>query len=165
MVKNMMRLLPLFALVACLGLVGCGSDGSGSSDDSSGKQEAAQEEAQEEAPSSDYAVKIGKAKVTKDYEGKSCLLVTYTFTNNSDDKTQPWTACSFDAYQDGAELETTFCDNQDSDGYSSNCKKGGTQKFQLAYVLDNKKSDVELEVTELISFDDTVIASKTVPVK
>lgn len=164
--KNMFRIIPVVALIGCLGLVGCGSSDSGSSDESSssGATEQAQQEQAQEA-TSDYEVKIGKTKLGKDYEGDPCLIVTYTFTNNSDEKMSASSACNFEAYQDGSELEMTFDSDWDSDDYYANCKKGGSQKFQLAFELDNKKSDVELEVSDFISFDDTVIASKTVSIK
>ena len=44
-------------------------------------------------------MKIGKTKLGKDYEGDPCLIVTYTFTNNSDEKMSAASACNFEAYQ------------------------------------------------------------------
>lgn len=110
-----------------------------------------------------YSVKIGKAAFGRDYTDAKVIIVTYTFTNNDGDKSSAAVKCNFEAYQDGAELETAIGSDWDSDGYMQDVKKGGEQKFQLAYVL-NGDSDVEVEVSAWLA-SDTVIASKTFAVK
>ncbi|MBQ9902443.1 MAG: DUF5067 domain-containing protein [Clostridia bacterium] len=105
----------------------------------------------------DYKVKILSYKLAKDYEKKPAIVVTFEFTNNSDDATSFIVALNSQAYQDGIELETAII--MDSKVYNSSnsmkdIKPGKTIKVQTAYVLDNKKSDVEIEVSELFSFSD-----------
>lgn len=115
----------------------------------------------------DYFIKILSCKVTKDYEKKPAIVVTYEFTNNSDDATNFLVALSSQAYQDGIELETAII--MDSKVYNSansmkDIKPGKKIKVQQAYLLDNNKSDVEIEVSKLFSFSDEKI-TKTFKIK
>jgi hypothetical protein len=115
---------------------------------------------------SDYAVTIDKATVTKDYEGKPAIVVDFTFTNNSDKDANFMFAVSSKAFQNGVELETAVITD---DGFKladalKDIKPGTTIPVQLAYTLSDT-SDVSIEATELISLDDTMLAKKTFSVK
>lgn len=127
-------------------------------------------EGSNEEPASDrkYAVTIDGARVTKDYEGKSALIVNFTFTNNSEDAANFMFAVRAKAFQDGIELESAMLignKKYDSANSMKDIKPGKSIKVQSAFTLDNKKSDVELEVTELISLDSTPLATKTITLK
>jgi hypothetical protein len=116
----------------------------------------------EAATASDFSVVIGESAQTEDYEGNPALVVTFTFTNNSDDDANFMFAVSPKAFQDGVELESAILLNDDFDMENAlkDVKPGVSLDVQWAYVLDGS-SDVTVEVTELISFDDTVLATKT----
>ena len=108
----------------------------------------------------DYYVKIGEWFLTKDYEGKDALVVSFEFTNNSDEAKAFLYAVSDKAYQDGIQLETAILMNVD--GYEvensmKEIKKGATLQVQQAFVLDSITSPVEIEVTEFISFSDDML--------
>ncbi|WP_396655053.1 DUF5067 domain-containing protein [Microbacterium sp.] len=117
---------------------------------------------EEPAAASDFAVVIGESAQTEDYEGKAALVVTFTFTNNSADDANFMFAVSPKAFQDGVELENAILlsDDFDLDNALKDVKPGVSLDVQWAYVLDGT-SDVTVEVTELISFDDTILATKT----
>ncbi len=142
------------AVAGCLGLVGCGG-----SDEPAG--DAAQEE-QEPEVQSDYEVSIDGARLTEDYEGNSAIVVTFTWTNNSEDTTSFAAALMPTVFQNGVELETAVVvdDQYDSSGYLAEVKTGGTTEVQMAYLLEDE-SEVEVEVEELISLDDVVLAETT----
>lgn len=115
--------------------------------------------AQQEAAA--YAVTIDGCRATEDYEGKPAAVVTYTFTNNSDEAASPATAILPKVFQNGAELEMAIVtDSEESGKYMNEVKPGSSISFELSYELEDT-SDVTVEVTELFSFDNTVIAEQT----
>ncbi|WP_165056155.1 MULTISPECIES: DUF5067 domain-containing protein [unclassified Adlercreutzia] len=129
----------------------------GSVDQSSEPRQAAQEE---KATESKYAVTIDDCVVTTDYAGKPAAVVTYTFTNNSEDATSFMVAIHDQCFQNGVQLELAIVNDLDSSRSMSEIKPGASITIQQAYVLDDQ-SDLTVECTELISLDDTVLAEAT----
>lgn len=118
------------------------------------------------AADSDYAVTIDGSTVAKDYQGKRAVVVDFTFTNNSDKANSFAFATRVKAFQDGIELEDAmFFDDDvyDSANSMKDIKPGKSISVQDAFVLDSD-ADVEIEVTELISFDDALLASAVISV-
>ena len=134
------------AVAGCLGLAGCGSD----------------EPAEEQEPQveSDYEVSIDGAYLTEDYEGNDAIAIEFTWTNNSEETTSFAAAAMPTVFQDGVELEMAITTEVDTAGYTKELKPGATTEVALAYELDGD-SEVEVEVEELISLDDVVLASET----
>lgn len=156
--------LALAAVTSPLVLVGC--NGSDSGDDAPAAEQPAEEQTEEpaeERASSKYAVTIDGSTVTTDYEGKPAIIVDYTFTNNSDDATSFAVACSQKAFQNGVQLANAVVMDDLGNGYLAEIKPGATTSARMAYSLTDE-SDVTVEVTELISFDDTILAEATFPV-
>ncbi|WP_172136004.1 DUF5067 domain-containing protein [Adlercreutzia sp. ZJ473] len=148
------------ALAAGVALAGCSSteSSSTSSADQSGEpRQAAQEE---KAAESKYAVTIDDCAVTTDYEGNPAAVVTYTFTNNSDEATSFMVAIHDQCFQNGVQLELALVSDLDSSRTMSEIKPGASITVQQAYALDDQ-SDLTVECTELISLDDTVLAEAT----
>lgn len=112
--------------------------------------------AQDSGAVGDYNVSILDATLSKDYKDKDAIIVTYDFTNNGENETSFMVAISAKAYQDGIELESAIIMDDDfsSEDQMKNIKPGATLTVQKAYVLDNNTSPVEIEVEELISWDD-----------
>ena len=158
-------------LVACLvtlSLASCG--GSSSSSTSSSDKEDTQEartideseasEEKEQASASDVAVTIDNATLGQDYDGQPVVIVTYTFTNVSSDEPKSFmVSCVADVYQNGVECELAFVTDLEGDS-SAKVKKGSSNTLQQAYLIQDR-SDVEVEVKELFSWDDVVLASAT----
>lgn len=156
--------LALVAATSPLALAGC--NGSDAGDDAPAAEQPAEEQTEqpaEEQASSKYVVTIDGSTVTTDYEGKPAIIVDYTFTNNSDDATSFAVACSQKAFQNGVQLETAVVLDDLGNGYLAEIKPGATTSARMAYSLDDE-SDVTVEVKELISFDDTILAEATFPV-
>lgn len=164
----------LGAFVLAIALVGCGGGSSSAPADEKPTEEAEQaqtaeqeEEAEPEeaaAAESPYAVTIDGAETSTDYDGNPCIVVTYTFTNNSDEAISFFGAIAPEVYQDGVQLDVTYCEGIDSDNEMNNIKTGASIQVQTAYAL-NSESDVEVEVYEFISFDHTMLASQTFSVE
>ena len=149
--------------IGCLGVVGCSSGSATPAGEAGGEvQEATQPEAP--APDSKYVVSIDGCEVAQDYEGNPAIVVTYTWTNNSDDKTSFMVAIDDAAFQNGVELDfatiSVSDERFDTNAAMNEVQPGATQTVQQAFLLDDQ-SDVTIECTELISFDDTVLAEAT----
>ena len=160
----------LSASMLALSLVGCGGSSSSSSSNSKEKtveqetktidesESAEQEEQKDQEEQPEIAVSIDSASIGQDYDGNPVVIVTYTFTNVSSNDAESYMACcSDDVYQNGVECETAFVTGLEGDSMAK-VKKGASTTFQQAYSITDR-SDVEVEVKELWSFDDTLIAS------
>lgn len=96
----------------------------------------------------DYTYEIKKYNIKK-IDGVSCILIYSDFTNNSDSPASADDNMLLRAFQDGVELEKVY-DSSYSDetkNYGKNIKPGKTIEVCEIYQLSNKKSDVELEIT------------------
>ncbi len=115
----------------------------------------------------EFVVTIDGSHKTKDFDGKPALVVDYTFKNHSEEGATFIVAILAKAFQNGVQLESAFVvdDRKYNPGQGmKEIKPGASIKVQAAYVLAGK-SDVSIEVSESLSFDDSLIASKTIKVK
>ena len=163
----------LFGLVLSIGLTACGG-GTAPAEDSGSEQEAAQTETKTEEPAQtetkteeseengtglpaegdvgDYYVVLKDCAFTTDYEGNKTVVVTYDFTNNSEEAISAIAALYIQAFQDGIELETAFV--MDDSAYNAetsmkDIKPGVTlEDCQDVFVLTSD-SPIEIEVSEL----------------
>lgn len=149
------------AVAAPLTLTACGGGASEpQADAETAPEEQAQEAEPEEAPQSKYAVTIDGSTVTTDYEGNPAMIIDFSFTNNSDEATSFAVACSQKAFQNGVQLETAIVMDDLGNGYMAEIKPGATTQARLAFSLADE-SDVTVEVSELFSLDDTILAEAT----
>ena len=164
-----MRKIAIGTALGVLLLAGCGGGSSTASTTETTDADAAQTAAAAtQAPAADqkYGVTIDESWQTSDYQGAPVLVVSYGFTNNSDKATSFMIATHDQAFQDGVELSSAILIGEpgyDSEASMKEIKPGATIQVQKAYVLDST-SDVEIEVTELISFNDTPLAVATISV-
>lgn len=114
-----------------------------------------------EAPQSDtnnigdYKVEYVDSYVTDDPSGNHILVVTYSFTNNSDEARSFGYSISDKAYQNGVELGDVYS-SYGIDGYdfttsNSDIKPGVTVEVQEAYELYDETTPVELELSRYLS--------------
>lgn len=113
-----------------------------------------------DADAPNYKVTIDSSKEAKDYSGEDAIIVTYTFTNNSNEDASFCTAILAQCFQNGTQLDTTYVDEIDADKTLNELKPGATITVQEAYLLDDK-SDVTVECTEILDFSEKIIAEKT----
>lgn len=118
-------------------------------------------EPEPEPENEEYAVSIAGVKLAKDYEGKDCAVVTYTFTNNSDDTISFASVFYPKVFQNGIECDSAITlDGIENDNYLTDIRPGATIDVDMAYELQDM-SDIEIEVKELISWDDKIYAEGT----
>lgn len=106
----------------------------------------------------DYMVTIKESKIVENGE-KNILVVTYSFTNDSDDSQAFMYAITDKLFQNGVELGTVYSswgmeEEYNFDNKSKEIKPGITLDVQCAYELNDLTTNVEVEITEWISFDD-----------
>lgn len=159
MKKN--RILSLILTVVLLGtfcLFALGSGESSTSEQGSGKAENAEAAT---TTLGDYEVEIKTCRLAKDYEGKDVVIVTYGFTNNADDSKAFMYTFDDQVYQDGVGLNKAFVladsANYAEENQTKEIKKGATLDVEVAYELNDTTTELEVEVKELISFDDHMV--------
>ena len=167
--KTMKKRLMAIAIAAMLlaMLTACGSSGDTAPQNDAGSTAAgastgangaanAETETTDEGDLGDYHVKILDAETgLKDYDGNPVIGVKYEYTNNGKENMMFDIAVSAQAFQDGVQLELAFMDecSPEYENSSKEIKTGATITCELYYELASE-SDVEIEVSELISFDD-----------
>ena len=109
-----------------------------------------------------YSVQIDSCRIAKDYSGKPVAIVKYIFTNVSDEKPAAFYVAFDDSvFQNGVGLNESYMlddsANYSSDNQTKEIKAGASLEVEVAYELNDETTDIEVEVSELFSFDDTVI--------
>ncbi len=168
--RKVITLITLFAVIMCI-LCSCDTDntedqGNGSADagvntttQSQGSASTTPVATQSDANLGDYNVVIESCRLAEDYAGKPIAIVKYNFTNVKDDNPTSFSwSLSDAAFQGGVGLaECYFADdsaNYSSDNQTKEIKKGASVSVEVAYVLNDTTTPVEIEVSELISFSD-----------
>ena len=98
-----------------------------------------------------YYVEVADSKVVQDYNGDNVLIVTYSFTNNSENAISFDSAFITDAYQNGVEIEKCFSeysieDDFNYDSIDNNLQPGVTSTVQEAFYVSDMSTDVEIEI-------------------
>lgn len=120
------------------------------------------EPAQSADKAAPYQVVIGEARLAEDYQGNPAVVVSYTFTNNSDEAISPMVAVHAKAFQNGVQLDTAIGTEAEESGKSMNeVKPGASINFDISYELEDSAADVTVEVEELFSFSKELLAEKT----
>lgn len=108
-----------------------------------------------------FYCKINDAIFINSYDGVSCIVVSYDFTNNSDSAISAWGALYPQAFQNGIELESkyigeTLPEGWNDDNEDKQIKTGATITCCKGFALDDS-SDVEVEISEFLGFSDDVV--------
>lgn len=155
-----MKKLFIILILATI-LVGCGN---GTTTNQGSSPISTPEATEEETVNSEegilggkYKVEFGTAeKVVSDYEEGDLLLVSYTFTNNSDETVAADTALMLQAFQDGVEIEQAFDSSLTGDNASKNLRPGSSLECKALFKLSST-NDVEVEATEFLGMDESMV--------
>ena len=108
----------------------------------------------------DYICTVKSAEICKNWEKKDSVKITYSFTNNAKEAQSFDIALTDNVYQDGVGLESTFISSDDDDwGVDVKIKPGVTKEVAKVYKLRDTTTDLEVEIGEWLSFDDTKITT------
>lgn len=112
----------------------------------------------------DYLVEIKSCRLAKDYADADVVIVKYKFTNNSKKPAAFYLAFSDKVYQDGISLNESYVLDDsaeyNADNQTKDIKSGKSIDVEAAYELNDTKTDIEVELKELISFNNNVITKK-----
>lgn len=159
----------LFALVLVLSLAACGetpSEGDSQPQISQG-EDSEDKTNHPEAPTAEgvgdldnFHVEVKGASLAKNYEGAQVIVITYAWTNNSEDTTSASISMYEKAFQDGVQLENAYLygdPNFDFEAADKDIRPGTTLDIQRAFVLTSETSLVEIELSEAFSWSDEKI--------
>lgn len=119
--------------------------------DSEEEPESAAETFEMEGDSGESHVEIKGASFAKDMEGKKCLVVTYDWTNNSEETTSAGAALLSKAFQNGVELDMAYVDwAEEDDNEFRDVRPGVTLTVKAAFALTDE-SEVEYEIFDWVS--------------
>lgn len=148
-----LSLLFVFILVAvlCISLVGCGDRNDVNTTDT--PIDNATEVNTTDSVIGDYTVEILGSRLTTDWEDAPVIIITYRFTNNSEETISAFAALSLRAYQNGVELlKAYFVDDYSSDNDMRDLRPAASLEIEVAFELDDSTSPVEFVVTEFAVF-------------
>lgn len=113
----------------------------------------------------DYHIVLKDAAVVKDYDEKA-VIITYMWTNNSDETTSAKSAVDVNVFQNGVSLEPAFIysENYDDEAALKSVRPGASIQVQDAFYIEDM-SDIDVEVTESWGFEDTGTVYKTFSLK
>lgn len=94
-----------------------------------------------------YYVSIKGARKSTDYEGNPVIIITYEWTNNSDDTTSPAGSMMEQAFQNGVQMEVGIVTEEINDSFTQ-VRPGTTIKVDAVYSLTSD-STVEFEISAL----------------
>lgn len=155
--RRLFSLLMAIVVICCFAFFALGSGESTETDQGSGKAETVSEDSN----LGDYKVVIDSCRLAKDYEGKDIVIVKYLFTNNAEKAASFMVAFDETVYQDGIGLNETFVAdesaNYSADNQTKEIKKGATLDVEVAYELNDLTTDIDVEVQELFSLDDSIV--------
>ena len=104
-----------------------------------------------------FKVEFGAAeKVISEYEEDDLLMVTYTFTNNSEETVSADTALMIQGFQDGIEVDRTFDSTLTGDNESKSIKPGASLECKALFKLSST-SELEVEATEFLGMDGSMV--------
>lgn len=160
----MKKLLTMILVICVLFSFAFFALGSGSDEEESASQGTgtADTPTEEKTDLGDYKVEIDSCRMAKDYEGKPVVIVKYIYTNvNDDDPTAFYIAFDDAVYQGGVGLNEAYIlkdsAKYDSGNQMKEIKKGASLEVEVAYELNDKTTDIEVEVKELFSFSDKTL--------
>ena len=157
--KKFLSALLVVAVLLSFGLFAMGSGSSEDTDQGSGTAE----QGAADNTLGNYKVTIDSCRLATDWEGKDVVIVKYIFENVNDadgGASFSWTI-EDNVYQAGVGLNEAYVlsdsANYSADNQTKEIKKGASIEVEVAYELNDTTTDIEVEVGELISFDDKKI--------
>ena len=164
--KIIVKLMAVALMVAMLSVsfVGCIEEieSTVTSSDNASSNSAVDKSGTSDNKLGDYSVEIKSARLAENYQGEPIVIITYGFTNNEDEDGAAFSYALVDkVFQNGIECEHEyFVDdsaNYKSDNQTKDIRVGATLDVEVAYSLNDTTTPIEVEVSELISFNKKII--------
>lgn len=152
----------IIVLIIAIGSAGGSDDKKNDNGEGTSSSVSAQKEEEVEGKIGNYVCTVKSAKLCKDYEGKQAVKITYEFTNNSSEPASFDIALTDNVYQNGVGLEPVYflANDEEADvGIDVKIKTGVTKEVSKVYLLQDPNTDLEVEIGEWLSFDDTKVTT------
>jgi hypothetical protein len=107
-------------------------------------------------------VSIDRAELVTDYSGNPAAIVTFTFTNRSDQTTSMLEATQADAYQNGVQCDFAPADTGTGHDLTTKVRPGASATVRVAYGVKDS-SPIEVEVSKPFDTSGTLLAQATLP--
>lgn len=154
--KTLIILIVIIAAIIIIASLTSGGSQENNASNSGNTSDSIAAEKNESATGSigNYVCTISSAEICKNWEGKNAVKITYSFTNNSSDAQSFDLALTDEVYQDGIGLESSFISYDDDWGIDVKIKPATTKEVSKVYVLRDTETQLEIEISEWISFSD-----------
>ena len=153
-----MKKIIMVMIMMCMGFAFCAC-GSGSEsesvDNSNATETSAEVEDTSKATIGSYEVTIKDYELIQDDEGKDAIMVSFEFTNNSEENISPDYAVYEQCFQNGVELElgTIYIGEETTDPLYENSYReiqpGTTIETKECFILQDKENPVTVEVVSM----------------
>lgn len=111
-----------------------------------------------------YDVSIGDGKFVNDSLGNEFYAISYTFTNNSDEATQPFLAVQGKAFQSGVQIQDTMYLAGDYQDVANNryleIKPGASIEVMQFFEVSDKTTPIDFEMTPVLAFSNDKLEKK-----
>lgn len=111
----------------------------------------------------EYHIEIGGAALSTDVTGAPAVIVTYTWTNNSEAAASAMVMLIERAYQNGEQLTSAQIADEgayDADSAMRTADPGSTQIVQRAFLLADTENALTFEVSEFLSHTKDVVTKE-----
>lgn len=103
----------------------------------------------------DYHVEIAGARKTTDWDGNPAIIITYSWTNNSEETTSALNTIREEAFQDGVSLEYALVDDELNDS-STDVRPGYTVDVDAVFTMTSN-SVVEFELKDAMGEENNMV--------
>ncbi|MGY3778931.1 DUF5067 domain-containing protein [Isobaculum melis] len=144
-------------------MVACGSSGSSDKGKEKESEKTEEKKATDSGELGDYSLTIHDGfELAKDYNDQDVIVLTYDFTNNSDENQSFMFSISDKVFQNGVGLESAImsADSPELKNRSTEIQPGASLTVKVGYVLQDTTSPVSVEAKELISLDDNKLTKE-----
>lgn len=115
-----------------------------------------------------YELSITNSYISKDYDDKPVLVVTYNFKHHEEKSKSFSLSISDTAYQNGIECSNlVFCDDIDTEMQLNDVRPDTAYTLKVGYKLQDETTPVEIECYKYADFSDnpTPILEQTINIK
>ena len=162
--KKKVLILLVGILAAAAVFAGCNSSETAQTESAATAGAGATQAADKGTLAEKYDVSIGDGKFVNDSLGNEFYAISYTFTNNSDEATQPFLAVQGKAFQNGVQIQDTMYlsgDYQDiANNRYSEIKPGASADVMQFFEISDKSTPIDFEMTPVLAFSNDKLEKK-----
>lgn len=102
------------------------------------------------------------AQITSNYEGKQCVEIYFTFSNNSTDNQNFGMNFNAQAFQNGIEMESTFSMSDENESIFTDIQPGASISVSKAVLTEDFDNPIDVEVSPYTALNGEKLAKFTI---